>query len=246
MNTKLNTFYIYKHTFKNNVIYIGKGNKKRAYSTKRNDYWNKLYKKYGMPIIDFLHKELSEDKAFELEIEEIKRHKENGFILCNLTDGGEGSTGYKHTKESLAKMSGINNPMYGKVADQHHSFGKNHSEQSKKMISINKIGKKLSIETRLKMSVSKIGKNNPIHNIDVSGKNNNFYGKTHTEETKLKMSELKKGKAPHNKNIPMSEEQKLKLSEASKKWKRFECEHCGIVTTLAMYNRWHGIKCKKI
>jgi len=52
----------------------------------------------------------------------IKFHKtrdsKNGY---NLTDGGEGSSGYKHTRESKNKMSakakikiGILNPFYGK------------------------------------------------------------------------------------------------------------------------------------
>ena len=41
-------------------------------------------------------------------------------------------------------------------------------------------------------------------------------GKHHSEETKKKISEAMKGKPAHNKGVPMSEEQKKKLSEINK------------------------------
>ena len=34
----------------------------------------------------------------------IKEHKENGYILYNLTKGGDGSIGLKHTIETKRKM----------------------------------------------------------------------------------------------------------------------------------------------
>ena len=38
----------------------------------------------------------------------IKMFKSFGAKLKNLTDGGEGTTGYKHTKEAILKISEAN------------------------------------------------------------------------------------------------------------------------------------------
>lgn len=66
-------------------------------------------------------------------------------------------------------------------------------------------GKKLSEEHEKKLSDNFSGKNNP------------FYGKTHSDETRLKMSKAKENYIPWNKGKPHSEETKRKLKEA---WKR--------------------------
>ena len=41
----------------------------------------------------------------EKEIELIKEYKELGFNLCNLSEGGDGITGYKHTNTAKEKIS---------------------------------------------------------------------------------------------------------------------------------------------
>jgi group I intron endonuclease len=73
------------------------------------------------------------------------------------------SLGYKHTKETIEKMSGKNNPMYGKSVWR----GKKHTDESKKLISDNTRG--LALKEK-----------------------NHFYGKQHTEQSKKKMSENNK------------------------------------------------------
>ena len=55
------------------------------------------------------------------------------------------------------------------------------------------------------------GENNPMRNRDNTGKNNAFYGKTHSEETKQKISAANKIKL---KGLVRSEETKQKISEA--------------------------------
>jgi len=54
------------------------------------------------------------DELKEKEVFYIKKYRSEGIDLLNMTDGGEGSYGYKHTEESLLKMRGENNPMFGK------------------------------------------------------------------------------------------------------------------------------------
>jgi hypothetical protein len=62
------------------------------------------------------------------------------------------------------------------------------------------------------LAATKITANGVIEDIDMSGENNPFWGKKHTEETKQKMSKALKGK----KRRKTSEETKQKMSEALK------------------------------
>lgn len=61
-----------------------------------------------------LTKDLSEDRAFELEKFLIKSLTKIGFDLVNLTQGGEGTSGFKHSKQECEsrKLRALqNNPM---------------------------------------------------------------------------------------------------------------------------------------
>lgn len=122
------------------------------------------------------------------------------------------STGIIRSVQTREKMSGKNNPM----------FGKTHSKKARQKIS--EAAKNISSKTRHKMSIAKIGKNSPMFGKTHSektkkklsevgkkrvGDNNPFFGKTHSEETKQKLSEAQKGKV-------LSKETRQKLSEAGK------------------------------
>lgn len=141
----------------------------------------------------------------------------NGY---NLTEGGDGvipceetrkkisdsNKGKHHSEESKKKMS------QSRSGEKHHLFGKHRSEETKQKISESLKGQisprkdvKLSEETKKKLSES--------HKGLLSGEKHPMFGKHHSEESKRKMSESKKGKPTHNKGIPMSEEQKKKISK---------------------------------
>jgi hypothetical protein len=94
-----------------------------------------------------------------------------GYKLTNLTDGGEGSTGYKHTKESIEKISNgkkvaHNKYWLGKPRPQETKdkiskalmgVGRPHTEEAKKKLSLSHTGKKQgspSLETRKKLSLA--------------------------------------------------------------------------------------------
>jgi group I intron endonuclease len=108
-----------------------------------------------------------------LEIEWIARIRKSSHRLLNLTDGGEGATGYRHSeeikkkwsKERKGSISGSKNPNYGKFGPAHPAYGR-----------------KLSEETKEKLAEQKRGANNPN------------YGKAIPEETKKKMSLAQKGR----------------------------------------------------
>lgn len=104
------------------------------------------------------------------------------------------------------------------------------------------------------------GDNNPMRNIVITDEhrkniseaakrrlankeNHPLFGTHHSQETKDKLSSKLKGRVPHNKGKNISEEQKLKVSEAQKK-SRATCIHCGLTTNPGNIKRYHNDKCK--
>jgi|AntDeeMinimDraft_6_1070357.scaffolds.fasta_scaffold10798_2 hypothetical protein len=99
-------FYVYVHRFSNGTLYVGKGFKKRARQFYgRNSYWNRVRAKYGSPIVRVIFKDLTEKESLDIEVETIKRFKDKGKTLCNLTSGGDGVTGMKRTRKSKEEYS---------------------------------------------------------------------------------------------------------------------------------------------
>lgn len=105
--------YIYKISDElGNVRYIGKSNnpRRRLYqhiNDKSNlhkfNWLNSIIKRGSKPIIEIIEK-VSVDIWQEREIYWISKFKEDGFDLINLTLGGDGGNGMKHTEESREKI----------------------------------------------------------------------------------------------------------------------------------------------
>lgn len=160
-------YYIYRHIRldKNEVFYIGIGSDKkyrRAYSNKyRNIYWQNIVNKtnYEVEIIlDNLEKEYCIKK--EIEFIEIYGRKDLEFgTLVNMTNGGEGIDGFKHSDESKKKISEFqkkkifSNETKEKISKSKLGIkrGNIHNEESKRKISEYQKNKKITEETRLKM-----------------------------------------------------------------------------------------------
>ena len=102
-------YCVYFHINKSSseVFYVGIGNKKRPYSRRsRSQFWKNIVEKYDY-LVEIIHNELSFEEACELERHYIKifgRLDIGSGILVNLTDGGEGSNGYKHSEETKDKI----------------------------------------------------------------------------------------------------------------------------------------------
>ena len=92
-----------------------------------------------------------QERLNALEIQYIRQLKPK----FNFTDGGDGSSGFKHSEESRKKMSeaqkGKNNPMYGK---RHSEKAKKKMSESKKGENHPMYGKTFSESTRKKISES--------------------------------------------------------------------------------------------
>ena len=68
-----------------------------------------------------------------------------------------------------------------------------------------------------KIRKSSLGRKHNDLTIDkLTGENNHFYGKIHSDETKQKISESNKGREAWNKGLPLSDETKQKISESNK------------------------------
>lgn len=198
----MNDFYVYcfldprkpgkyvfgEYVFDHEPIYVGKGKGNRItrhfylYKIINSRFYSKMkaiINSNNEPIYLFLKEQLLEKESLKFEKEMIKiiGRKENNGTLTNLTDGGEGISGFKMSDESKQKMSD------------------------------KKIGKKIgdmSNETKLKISISKKGCLSPMkgksHTNESKqkmsekakqrlGEKNSMYNKKHSIESKQKMSE---------------------------------------------------------
>ena len=130
----------------------------------------------------------SDNHKNQMEIFYIKKYNPK----FNFTEGGDGTSGFKHSEETRKKMS--ESKKGKKPYEITEKTRKKMSETKKGKIPWNK-GKVnvYSEETRKKMSESK-------------------KGKTHSLETRKKMSEAMKGKKPYE----MTEKTRKKISESQK------------------------------
>jgi len=138
--------YVYEHYTKiprpnyiGKPFYIGKGTGKRAWhihGKDRNEYWHRVYKKYGL-VVRIFKDNLTDEEAYELEkarIEEIGIKN-----LTNLYPGGVGAPSGDANPNAggltLEHKQKISEAMKCRVGTNHHFFGKTHREESKRKIS---------------------------------------------------------------------------------------------------------------
>lgn len=207
----MNEYYVYQYLREDGTpYYIGKGKNKR------------IYEKHGKiaipknPIhIQFIKENITEEEAFQLEIEMIKKYgrKDNGTgILHNRTDGGDGLT--NPSCDTIEKMK-LNNSL-GITG----MLGKTHNNDTKKKMSESAKKRGFTKEQREKIAASLNGrKENPEVGIlrgkaisaAKKGKSNGRTGSHHSDETKKKIAAQKGWKH--------SDEAKQKIKDYWKKKK---------------------------
>lgn len=149
-------YYLYQHIRldTNQVFYIGisRHNKRSKYKRaaqkdKRNPIWKNIVNKTDFKYDILLEsKDISLIKAKEIELISLYgKIKENTGCLANITDGGEGTFGYKPSKETLLNQS-------------KKMKGKKHSEETKLKMRAAQLGKVVPVEVGKKISESKKGK----------------------------------------------------------------------------------------
>jgi hypothetical protein len=172
---KIRCWCVYIHYRPNgSPFYVGKAvayngwrpHRARMFS-ERNPIHKKIVAKYGAENIGVAVIELpSELEAISAEIEHIARFRAEGHFLANLTEGGEGMSGYMPSDETRKKWS-----------------------ESRK-------GRKASAETRAKLSAVRIGKsiNQPPRPWQAEITSKRFKGVPKSEEHKTKISAAHTGK----------------------------------------------------
>jgi len=187
--------------------YVGKGNalKYRAYENHG--------RRFPVPPRDrikILLENLTEEQAFSNEIDYIAwygRKDNNTGILRNLTNGGEGMSGYKHTEESKKiirekrkhqvftdetrkKLSESIKKGYEDGSRPKSMLGKKHTEEHKEYMRKLYTGRPITEEQKKKISIANKGrKHSPEYGRRISERQ---IGTKASEETKQKMSEVQK------------------------------------------------------
>ena len=139
---------------------------------------------------------ISWEDACAKEIELISKHRASSDRLLNLTDGGDGPSGYVHTVEAKRKISEA-------------SKGRKHSDESRKRIAEANTGKTHSLKTRAHLSeinkgkspseatkakLSKANKGRPLSEEHRKNISKSQKGRTFSDDTRRKMSEAAKNR----------------------------------------------------
>jgi hypothetical protein len=199
-------------------IYIGKGKPNRPqrhltlYKNNTNRFYSKLQSiiESGLtPEYKIIKSDLTEEKSFEYEkhfIELIGRIENNG-TLTNLTNGGEGMSGFKFSEESIKKMSlsrlGKKHKPMSELGRLNISLSKIGKPSNKKDMTFEEIyGDDKSTDIKQKMSLKgkeRVGEKNPMFNkthkkestdlmskntIKLFGEKNPNYGRKYKESEK--------------------------------------------------------------
>lgn len=212
-------FYVYGlHYPDGRIFYVGKGKGDRIYDHVtdaragrcRNKHLQstilKIERQGGKVRYEKFHQNLSEEIALEKERQLIAEHGRRcaGGTLVNLSEGGEGSSGYKHTEEARRKIGELsrgNTYRRGKkmTEEQRRRVSEGHKGQVPAMK-----GKTHTEEARAKIKAARALQVSPMK------------GRKHSEESKQKMSSSKKGITAWNKGVPANPE---RMAEMHSKWR---------------------------
>lgn len=175
-------FYVYIHKKPDGTpFYVGKtGNQRRLQSMQRRNAWHQnIVNKYGAEnIIIEVTQAISEKEAFDLERIYIKQLREAGYELANLTDGGEGHSGFKQSEELKQKRAATLKAFYasenGKRVNKalnKYRCGRKNTEETKRKMSAASKGKQKSELHSYNLSVSRVGKPKAGSGIGLAGVN---------------------------------------------------------------------------
>jgi hypothetical protein len=142
----MGNYYIYvlKCPISNKIRYIGKGTKNRAWRfTKRYGHcqsWIKWLKQENLkPLVCIVKSNITEERAFHLEKLLIRFCRLFNFDLTNLTDGGDGASGFKRSEKTLELLK----PTQFKKGSIPWNKGKAANNELKERIKLGvKLGKK--------------------------------------------------------------------------------------------------------
>lgn len=189
--------YVYTHYTEdeNKLFYVGissKEDQSRATDkTKRSRFWKSIVAKHGFRA-EIIQDNITWEEAIQAEIDFIAQHGrlfDGSGVLCNLTIGGEGCTGFPITEEYRRKCSESQKGRPGKSGEENNFYGRKHTKES--------MAKRL--ETLERNGTLRRGENHPhfrkpMHPSSKAGLDKfRASHKKHTEEHKAKISAGGKG-----------------------------------------------------
>jgi hypothetical protein len=206
MSGSQHIYYVYGlHYPDGRLFYVGKGKGGRIYDHVTDAHAKRCRNKHLQGTIRKIEKAggrvgykkfftaLNEADALNKERELIAFHgkrTDNSGILVNLSDGGEGSSGYRHTDEAKKKVSAAHKGnTYRRGKKMTPEQCQRVSDGHKGLASARK-GKTHTEEAKAKMRAARAKQISPMK------------GKRHSEETKAKISATKQGTPAWNKGLP--------------------------------------------
>lgn len=114
-----NIYYVYEwfNVDTGEVFYVGKGKGSRYKNkTKRNQYFINYVNKYNCNVRK-IKENLTEEEAFNFEIDTIAKYKKIGECKCNLSLGGEGSSLDKNTVEYMIRKLRVLHDLHDAMDD---------------------------------------------------------------------------------------------------------------------------------
>lgn len=268
-------FYVYEHLRADTgeVFYVGKGSGHRARCRQgRNPYWRAVANKHGY-VTRIVMSADDEDLAFLAEMELIDKHRRMGVRLTNLTDGGEGMSGFKMPPDAIerraAKQKGQKRPSVSALLS-----GVPKSAEHRRKLSESRRGVRASDAAKAALSRASKGRPSSMRgkkhseeakakiSAAISGENNPFFGKTHTaeaiekiraanigrkesDETRRRKSEAHKGEKSSSWGRKIPDEQKARQIASLKARPRVTCQYCGKTMDEANAKRWHIENCRE-
>ena len=135
--------YIHRKLSDSTIFYVGIGSEDRPYrKSGRSSLWNSTVNKNGY-YVEVILEGLEWKEACEIETYLIKQFGRKDLrtgYLVNLTEGGDGTVGGKHSEESKKKMSEANK-------GNTYALGNKHSEETRSKMSEDKSKKVIDTVT---------------------------------------------------------------------------------------------------
>ena len=182
-------FYVYEHwrPDKDVCFWVGKGSGSRARLFRRNRYYNNIIAKLsrlGMCVeVRMVQSGLTEAAAHILEMDRIAFWRAASVLLANMTNGGEGISGLKHSAATRAKMK-EKRKLQSRVAHSAVMKGRKHSSEHRAKISAGLKGRVHSAQTKEKIRKSNLGQKRSVETRE--NLRQSHLGKTQTVATKQK------------------------------------------------------------
>jgi hypothetical protein len=207
----------------NQPFYVGKGMGNRCrfhldeakyYVKRKSPKLNKIRKLFllGMePIITKVEENVSDADAIDFECLLISEMRDIGIPLTNMTDGGDGAKGYKHTEEHKQYASARQiGRVFSEETKQKMRKPKSEAGRASMAKARQSMTYRPSEETKQKTAQALLGRLSPMK------------GKIHSDEARTKMSIAGKDKPKQKVECPHC--RKLIAVNTAKRWHFDNCK----------------------